>query len=340
MRQVATNWKREPSAFSIYLRTGRRDGGAKTEVKFNPWHDPANGQFTFAGRGRYYPNGYAPEDHAGSNRAAGARVVSQDQGGRRKPSQRDPHVPDRSDLDPRHPKNWTIYEVRRGDTLTGIAQMRRSLTAKDLAWLNNIPLNQPLQISQKIKLPTRRSLEVGRVAHEKSLALALYMGTHGGQLPANSAKPPSVAEQISATYSRASVNGYNYELDLANRFKRVTGVLTRNKDQSRSRKAQEIAGGPDRLPKDHGGHVIARRFNGPKEWFNHFAQDGSFNQRAYARLENSWDRAMKAGQVVRVDIRASYEGLSRRPSVIMVYYWIDGERHFQRFPNASQEKAR
>lgn len=42
-------------AFSIWLRTGRvspvvaEDG---LELKFNPWHDPADGRFTFAGSGR------------------------------------------------------------------------------------------------------------------------------------------------------------------------------------------------------------------------------------------------------------------------------------------------
>lgn len=45
------------SAFSYWLRTGRyvslqwRDG---IQVKFNPWHDPRNGQFTFANSGTFY----------------------------------------------------------------------------------------------------------------------------------------------------------------------------------------------------------------------------------------------------------------------------------------------
>jgi hypothetical protein len=35
-------------AFRLYLRTGQRDPAGGTEVKFNPYHDPRNGQFTFA----------------------------------------------------------------------------------------------------------------------------------------------------------------------------------------------------------------------------------------------------------------------------------------------------
>ncbi len=48
----------EVRAFSYWLRTGRRlknHQSGKLEVKFNPWHDPHNGQFTFANSGDYHP---------------------------------------------------------------------------------------------------------------------------------------------------------------------------------------------------------------------------------------------------------------------------------------------
>jgi len=67
--QTATEQRR---AFAIWLRTGRRlrlgEEGA-IEVKFNPWHDPANGQFTSAGRGQ----------------ASGARESNRQTGGRAPP---------------------------------------------------------------------------------------------------------------------------------------------------------------------------------------------------------------------------------------------------------------
>jgi len=48
-------------AFSYWLRTGRRIANRSptgVEMKFNPWHDPANGQFTFANSGvRHEPWG-------------------------------------------------------------------------------------------------------------------------------------------------------------------------------------------------------------------------------------------------------------------------------------------
>ncbi len=40
----------QPTAFSIWMRTGqwpRADAARGVEVKFNPWHDPRNGRFTF-----------------------------------------------------------------------------------------------------------------------------------------------------------------------------------------------------------------------------------------------------------------------------------------------------
>lgn len=47
-------------AFAIWLRTGRPptpQPSAVIECKFNPWHDPEDGRFTFANTGRYYGRG-------------------------------------------------------------------------------------------------------------------------------------------------------------------------------------------------------------------------------------------------------------------------------------------
>lgn len=48
------------SGFSVWLRTGcwpDRGPGAAIERKYNPWHDPDDGRFTFAGTGRHYGAG-------------------------------------------------------------------------------------------------------------------------------------------------------------------------------------------------------------------------------------------------------------------------------------------
>lgn len=46
---------RQMSSFELFLRTGRRvksaDEAIRISLKFNPWHDPHNGQFTTSGSG-------------------------------------------------------------------------------------------------------------------------------------------------------------------------------------------------------------------------------------------------------------------------------------------------
>src|SRR3546814_7784375 len=62
---------RRQSAFEVYLRTGPRDAGGRrqdVEVKFNPWHDPEDGRFTFSGRGRYYGAGASFDATGGAGR--------------------------------------------------------------------------------------------------------------------------------------------------------------------------------------------------------------------------------------------------------------------------------
>src|SRR3546814_5366045 len=73
------------------------------EVKFNPWHDPEDGRFTFSGRGRYYGAGASVEATGGAGRSGqwqrGVRIDSAD--------------PDYSRFDPRNPRNYQVYIVDR-----------------------------------------------------------------------------------------------------------------------------------------------------------------------------------------------------------------------------------
>ncbi|MDR3159679.1 MAG: DNA/RNA non-specific endonuclease [Zoogloeaceae bacterium] len=120
-------------------------------------------------------------------------------------------------------------------------------------------------------------------------------------------------------------NGYTYHLDEQGRVLKVEGDLKRNPAQGRNMKAQKNAGGEDHLPTDQGGHYIGRRFDGPMDDFNHFAQDGNFNNGAYKRLENSLDKMAQEGKTVRVEITPTYPGTSLRPDTITVRYWVDGK---------------
>jgi YD repeat-containing protein len=136
-------------------------------------------------------------------------------------------------------------------------------------------------------------------------------------------------EEDAAAVARAALrtevrNGYTYVLDEAGNVQRVEGELRLNRGQGRNSAAQRNAGGADRLADDQGGHYIGRRFDGPMDDFNHFAQNGNFNNGAYRALENSWQRALENGRSVRVEITPSYPAGSARPSSLVVRQWIDG----------------
>jgi hypothetical protein len=61
-------------AFSVWVRTGRwpvATPSGDVEVKFNPWHDPADGRFTFAGSGRSYGRGDGNGSSSGGRPGSG-----------------------------------------------------------------------------------------------------------------------------------------------------------------------------------------------------------------------------------------------------------------------------
>jgi len=315
----------QSSAFSVYLRTGRRVAAGPLEVKFNPWHDAENGQFTFSGQGQYFGAGGSSSGNPGAvQRRNIGRPMRPDADG----------VPDRSHLDADHPGNYSIFIVERGDTLSHIAARRKGLTARDLAWLNKHPIDQPLTIGQRIKVPTQVYLDAGRAARAKFLGLAYYMDTHGGKLPPDPTNPLSMESQIfDANWRRESKNGYDFYIDIALRTRKAFGRLSLASVAIRSRRNQSEAGKPDRRAGDDGGHFIAARFNGPSASFNHFAQDASFNRGAYRAMEDSWAKALRAGRKVFVTIEPHYAGTSRRPDNVRVTWIVDGEKRIKNFPN-------
>lgn len=136
-----------------------------------------------------------------------------------------------------------------------------------------------------------------------------------------------------APYSHIIKNGYDFRIDATGRMREVFGTPTSNPDQIRSRRSQAEAGGADRLPTDQGGHYIARRFNGPTEGFNHFAQDANFNRGKYRAIDNTWARAQHNHQSVWVKIVPTYLGLSKRPDSIRVIYKIGTSRSQKDFSN-------
>jgi hypothetical protein len=165
-------------------------------------------------------------------------------------------------------------------------------------------------------------------------------GTKVGEDAAKLGKDGETGEKVATAGEKGEAglrtevrNGYTYTIDGEGRTTEVEGELTANPAQGRNPKAQLAAGGDDRLPTDEGGHFVGRRFDGPMDDFNHFAQDMNLNRGAYKSLENSWQRALDKGQSVSVDITAHYPGNSLRPSSLDVTYTIDGVPYQKSFLN-------
>lgn len=156
---------------------------------------------------------------------------------------------------------------------------------------------------------------------------------HDGALPPDLSNPPDILDPVNSISIES--NGYIFKQDALLRTREVSGTLTLNSNQSRSRSAQILAGGADRLPTDQGGHLIGRRFGGPSGLINLFAQDATINNSAYRILENSFEKAIRAGSSVRVNVTPLYKGSSLRPSSINVIYYIDNQRQIANIPNPS-----
>lgn len=315
------------SAFEIFLRTGKVRVPDGVEVKFNPWHDPTDGRFTFRQSGRFSGEG-SSSSFARRPSRTDPRVVRLGEARRR--------ATDTVDIDrfrPENPHNHTVHIVRKGELIGSIARTRKGLRPRDLAELNGLKDTGRRQIGQSIKLPHQSYLDDGKRARDKFMALAFYMDRHGGRLPPDASNPPSIASQIDSDIRVVARNGHSFKIDAINRTREVTLDLNSPANERRSRTTQRNAGKPHRLPTDDGGHYVAPRFGGPRDAFNHFAQDANFNRGAYRVLENKWDTLRKAKKSVPIRITPLYDGLSQRPHTIVVRYWVDGILHFERFPN-------
>lgn len=269
----------QQSGFAIWLRTGRwpdRAPGAAIERKFNPWHDPDDGRFTFAGQGRHYGSGSAASSSGAQPRKRG--------------------------------------KINPGGGSFGGAGASGSF-------------GQPSSAKPK---PSPRKLPS-------------YPGAVPGQSPFRSrpsVKPAPAGPIRTPRWRKVVRNGYVFQLDELDNTRQIDGTLTNEAKTPRSRAAQRNAGKPDRLSTDDGGHFIANRFNGPKEAFNHFAQDASANRGAYRVLEQEWADALAQRKTVTVSIIPIYPKGSRRPSQLKIFYKIDGVRHKRTIDNSYKPKAK
>lgn len=288
----------ERLAFEIYLRTGKTVTQASEElqVKFNPWHDPENGRFTFAGQGRYYGRGDGRHHTTTS-----------------KPAKRAPKAASPASSADGRPN---IFKPGGSDGFGG--------GGASGSWSGPSDKRRSAPKTEKPAVTAGPSAVRQRPAKKT---------------PAPSAPVPVTSKPAPL---RITSNGYHYEVSSQSashrRTERVSGELQLAQVSQRSRREQSQAGGADRKPSDDGGHFIAARFNGPRKWFNHFAQDSNFNRGAYRAIEDGWAKDIKAGKRVFVDIVPLYAGRSTRPDKLTIRWTVDGKRYVRTFPNKRKDK--
>lgn len=144
------------------------------------------------------------------------------------------------------------------------------------------------------------------------------------------------------------VDGIDYITDELGRGSKTAGDLDNmvrvrlGNQQIRAVDVKDGVRGIDRS--DQGGHIIGARFFGAGEQLNYYSQSAKLNQGAWRTMENIWAKAMatevnelgnitKAGQDVKVEIRAIFAGQSARPIGFDVDWWIDGKKFNQPFEN-------
>ncbi|MDO3315716.1 Uncharacterised protein [Mycobacteroides abscessus subsp. abscessus] len=120
-------------------------------------------------------------------------------------------------------------------------------------------------------------------------------------------------------------NRFEFTTDDAKRSTEMHGSLDLDNPSDRNGYRQSIAGGDDRLPGDHGGHIFGRQFGGPGEAINLTAMDGTLNRVGYANLENEWRTLIQQGHQVEVKVNVTYPGNSMRPDMYEVHTFVDGK---------------
>ena len=125
-------------------------------------------------------------------------------------------------------------------------------------------------------------------------------------------------------------NNYIYKTDELGRQYGATACLQLKKHDKRKGNVGKPAG---KLPGDEAGHLFADMFGGSRFLDNLVAQSFNVNRSQYRKMENTWQRALKDGKSVYVDIDINYEGNGFRPTSFDITYYIGGEYTMLRIYN-------
>jgi len=104
-------------------------------------------------------------------------------------------------------------------------------------------------------------------------------------------------------------------------------------ENPRDNDAQRQAGGEDRKPNDHGGHIVGRDLNGDGGGGNLVAMDSKINQSDYTHMEKYVKNSLDEGKGVTTKTEITYNGNSERPDKITVMVTVDGKNTVYKFDN-------
>lgn len=137
-------------------------------------------------------------------------------------------------------------------------------------------------------------------------------------------------QEISGTLSHLPGNKPVRSTEMQGLSKKIKGGIPETKNGEIVRVK---AGYPDY--KDDGGHWIANMFGGGSEMYNYIPMSKKLNRQggAWAKMEKTWEKALKEGKKVDYKIKPIYKGKSQRPDKIYVTYEIDGKRVTELFDN-------
>lgn len=287
-----------------WIRTGHLPDAV--QLKFNPWHDTDDGRFTFRGQGR----------HFGTDSTAGFA---------KRPSRSNPRIIAIGNARSRETAQYPVKAKKNfrggggsfgggGATATGV-------------WGTDV----------KPQRPHSSGAAKGQIQSSRLPAAKLrpHVSMPNSDAPRRRAAEPTVAvRQLPRGWRGDERNGYSFVRDEQARTQDASGSL-RLEAGIRDKRAQLHAGKPDRRPTDEGGHFIGVQFGGPRDEFNHFAQNRNFNRSAYQKLEKKWASALASGKKVHVRIKVSYPSASKRPASLNVTFKIDGVVGRKDFANES-----
>lgn len=115
---------------------------------------------------------------------------------------------------------------------------------------------------------------------------------------------------------------FTYQTDADRNITKVFGIVEL-KDAQRIPSAQKAIVEQTGIPgKDHGGHLIAKIFNGSGDIDNLVAMDRLVNQSEYRKIENAIKKAVIEGDVVSVEIEVIRNG-GKRPSEFKISYSVN-----------------